>query len=335
MKKQVMNSSFLQRSLSRLLVCLGTLMVGQNTLAAGFAPLNIPATENGPALSAMVWSPCAATPSGVELGPYQVQAVPQCTIVGKQLPLVVISHGSGGTLLGHYDTAIALADAGFVVVSLNHPGNTFGDDGAVGQIKIFESRPRDVSRVISFMTERWQHRQQLDAKAIGVFGFSRGGYTVLALAGAIPKNAASAKRLCGQADEASGPLCQRFKANDITLRPQADPRIRAGVVVDPLNLFDTGASLQAVRIPIQLWASELGGDGVELAHVEAIKTALPQAPEYHLARGAGHFAFLVPCSAALTKNAPSICVDAAGFDRSAYHQKMNADVVAFFQKKLR
>src|SRR5690606_34693122 len=111
---------------------------------------------------------------------------PGCAIEGESLPLVVISHGHMGTLLGHHDTATALADAGFVVVSLNHPGDTFGDDSGAYRVAIFESRPRDVSRVLSFMLEEWPARGQLDAEAVGVFGFARGGYTALALAGAKP-----------------------------------------------------------------------------------------------------------------------------------------------------
>ena len=37
----------------------------------------------------------------------------------RSLPLVVMSHGTGGSFLGHFDTAMALADAGFVVVAMN------------------------------------------------------------------------------------------------------------------------------------------------------------------------------------------------------------------------
>jgi predicted dienelactone hydrolase len=34
-----------------------------------------------------------------------------------KLPLLVMSHGTGGSTLGHFDTAVALADAGFVVAA--------------------------------------------------------------------------------------------------------------------------------------------------------------------------------------------------------------------------
>ena len=46
---------------------------------------------------------------------------------GKNLPLVVMSHGNGGSLLSRFDTAIALADAGFVVVAVTHTGDNYAD----------------------------------------------------------------------------------------------------------------------------------------------------------------------------------------------------------------
>lgn len=109
--------------------------------------------------------------------------------------------------------------------------------------------------------------------------------------------------------------------------------MRAIVAADPLNLFDA-AGLKSVRIPVQLWASELGGDGVELAHIEAVRAALPQPPDYHLAKGAGHFAYIAPCPVELADEAAEICTDPEGFDRVAWHRSMNAAIVAFFRQHL-
>jgi predicted dienelactone hydrolase len=300
---------------------------------AGIARLDIPAASAEPRLNAIVWSPCARAPSDVQMGPFQMRGVSDCAVEGTELPLVVISHGHLGNLLGHRDTATALADAGFVVVSFNHPGDTFGDDGGAHELAIFESRPRDASRVISFMTTEWANRAQLDPESIGVFGFSRGGYTALALAGAKPSVPAAAERFCDAWWTFIIKLCRRIDDDGAQIRPVADPRVRAIVAADPLNLFDAGG-LQSVRVPVQLWASQLGGDGVEMAHVEAVRTALPQPPEYRIAKGAGHFAYLAPCPAELVKDAAEICTDPEGFDRAAWHRSMNAAVVAFFRKTL-
>ena len=109
--------------------------------------------------------------------------------------------------------------------------------------------------------------------------------------------------------------------------------MRAVVVVDPLNLFDA-AGLHGVRIPVQLWASERGGDGVVFKDVEAVRDALPTPPDFHVARNAGHFAYLSPCPPALRRDAPEICADPPGFDRVAWHQAMNTSVIDFFRRYL-
>lgn len=318
-------------SLSLLLLVLSTL--AESVLAAGFKPLEIPASSGEPAIKAMVWSPCANAPDTSEIGPYIVQAIADCAITDQSLPLVVISHGYGGSLLGHHDTATALADAGFVVLTLNHPGDFYDDDSGAHQLDIFESRPHDVSRAISFMQESWSMRKNLDPDAVGVMGFSRGGTTALILSGAVPSIPASAERFCSEWWSFVHWQCRQLKADEARITPHADPRIRAAVVMDPLNLFDA-SGLQSAHTPVQLWASENGGDGVEFQHVKAIRTSLPQVRDYRVARGAGHFAYLAPCTPAFKESAPGICEDPEGFDRISWHREMNAAVVDFFKRQL-
>ena len=302
--------------------------------AAGFQALKVPAAKGGAEIHAIAWTPCAQAPAAVPLGPYVIRGVRNCAIAGRSLPLVVISHGQGGSYLGHHDTASAMADAGLVVVSFNHPGDSVGDDSTAQRLGIFESRPRDVSRVISFMLSDWPYRLQLDPGAIGVFGFSRGGYTALALAGATPSVATSAQRFCNPWWSFVISLCRQLDADNARITPQADSRVRAVVVVDPLDLF-AADGIGKVRIPVQLWASELGGDGVALDHVEAIRVALRQPPEYRVARGAGHFAYLAPCPPQFKQSEPRLCKDPDGFNRERWHQAMNVSIITFFKQQLR
>ncbi|MCC6930947.1 MAG: prolyl oligopeptidase family serine peptidase [Gemmatimonadaceae bacterium] len=268
------------------------------------------------------------------MGPYLVRATKDCPVAGRSLPLVIISHGQGGTRLGHHDTATALADAGFLVASFNHPGDTFGDDALASEVGIFESRPADVSRVITHMLEQWKDRQLVDAQSIGVFGFSRGGYTALALVGAEPSRSASAERFCGSWRSFLIPFCRKLGNEAVRLTARADSRVKAVVAVDPLNLF-SASSLKGVKAPVQLWASELGGDGVALAHTQLIQRWLPTPPEYHMAKGAGHFVFLAPCPEELRKEARRICEDPSGVSRESWHASMNRAVAAFFTRTLR
>ena len=154
--------------------------------AAGFSFIEVPADAEGPALRGAVWVPCAKPAGPIVLAPLVIQGVRDCPAMGERLPLVVISHGTGGSFLGHHDTAEALADAGFVVAAISHPGDNFADLSRQTQLSTFASRPADMRRLVDYMLGRWPGRAQLAADRIGIFGFSRGGYTGLVAVGAVP-----------------------------------------------------------------------------------------------------------------------------------------------------
>ncbi|WP_235507472.1 dienelactone hydrolase [Acidovorax sp. Leaf78] len=298
--------------------------------AAGFAFIEVPADQDGPALRGAVWSPCSTPPGPIDLAPLVLQGTRDCPVTGPGLPLVVVSHGAGGSALGHHDTAAALADAGYVVASIHHPGDNFQDMSRQGHLSAFATRPVDMKRLTVYMLGAWPQRAQLDAGKVGFFGFSRGGYTGLVATGAVP-DWTLRPDLCPPLS--TRPLCGEIRRNEIPATPAPDARIKAAVIVDPLSVFDA-KGLRQVGVPVQLWASALGGDGVTLNSVETVRQGLPRAPDWHLAANAGHYAFLAPCSPALAEVAPDICRDAPGFDRVAFHQVFNAQVVQFFQRHI-
>ena len=300
--------------------------------AAGVTTIQIPVDADGPPLKAMVWTPCAEPAQEIKIGPYVLAGRRDCPTVGDKLPLIVMSHGHGGSFLGHHDLAEALADAGFVVAALNHPGDTFSDMSRQAEMSEFIERPTDIKRLVDFMLEGGPDAARIDPARIGFFGFSRGGFTGLALAGGNP-DFLNANVPC---PDPKAPICAQLLRKEAPAAPFThDPRIKALVIADPMNAFPTAESLKDVKAPIQLWASQFGGDGVLPESVPALATALPTKPEFHLASGAAHFAFLAPCSPQLAQAAPEICRDANGFDRVAFHREMNGKVAAFFAARLK
>ena len=110
----------------------------------------------------------------------------------RQLPLIVISHGRGGSFVGHHDIAETLADAGFVAAAINHPGDTASDLSRSDDLSVFIERPNDIKRLVDFMIGASPAASNIDPDRIGFFGFSRGGYQGLVLVGAKPNRATAA-----------------------------------------------------------------------------------------------------------------------------------------------
>lgn len=318
------------RSVSAASTFLGLVLSTTAANAAGIQALTVPPDSASPVLAGAVWYPCAMTPTAMKLGPFLVSAAKDCPIAGKKLPLVVISHGRTGSFLGHRDTAQALADAGFVVAAISHPGDNAQDGSRTNELSVFVDRPADIKRLVDYMLGSWSNASAIDADRIGMFGFSRGGYTGLVALGANPRFGPRIGMCAGQTNT----LCEQVREG--RLEPLAhDGRIKAAVIADPLSIFFTKTSFDDVRVPIQLWRSEHGGDGVTPESVAAVADALPVKTTVRTVPNAQHFAFLPSCPDEVARSAHEICTDPPGFDREAFHEEFNAQVLDFFRHALR
>lgn len=305
--------------------------LGSPAQAAGIQLL-----ESDPALSGAIWYPCAAEPTHVALGrlsgdaDFGLKGAKDCPVTGAKLPLIIFSHGRGGFFGQHHDTAEALADAGFVVAAINHPGDSISDSSRRDTLSVWGSRPADMVRLLDFVLHDWKDRAVIDPAKVGFFGFSLGGYTGFALMGTKPDFG----RLASLCKETTG-SCGQLHNGETPPDPPQDTRIRAAVIVDPAPVVLTRENLAAVKIPFQFWRSQLGGPGVgDGSGTARVADGLPGKPEIHVVP-AGHFAFLAPCSAELAAAIPRICTDVpAGFDRAGFHREFNPAVVKYFRELL-
>jgi predicted dienelactone hydrolase len=200
-----------------------------------------------------------------------------------------------------------------------------------GDLSAFVERPTDIKRLIDFMVGPSPIAAKIDPERIGFFGFSRGGYTGLVLIGANPDWAIAAA-LCQQS---SAPICEQIRRQEFPVQPLAhDPRIKVAVIADPLTILFSADSFAAVNVPVQLWASERGGDGVLPHRVAAVDRSLPGKHDYHVVPNSGHFAFLTPCPPVLAAARPELCTDAPDFDRVAFHKEFDSEVLALLRKHL-
>lgn len=249
---------------------------------------------------------------------------------GNGLSLVIISHGTGGGMASHLDTAQALAEAGFIVVAPTHPGDNFQDDAIVGRTDWFVDRSRHISKVIDYMFSEWVGRGRLGPASVGIFGFSAGGTTALISIGGIP-DPARIRRHCEYQPEF---VCSVLSPSDSGQSPvwSHDPRIAAAVVVAPgLGFAFDPLGLADVHVPVQLWAGTEDETVPYATNAGIIRGLLPEAPDFHSVDGADHLSFLVPCT---PETPPPLCQDPPGFDRARFHQNFNQALIAFFSAQL-
>jgi predicted dienelactone hydrolase len=304
--------------------------LGSPVRAAGIQLL-----DSDPGLAGAIWYPCAGEPKRVALGNLAVAAdfslmgAKDCPVTGARLPLVIFSHGRTGWFGANHDTAEALADAGFVVAAINHPGDNGNDPSKHDDLSVFASRPADMVRLLDFMLRDLKDKAVIDPGRIGFFGFSMGGYTGLVLIGVTPDFG----RLASVCKETTG-ACEQLHNGEASPNPPHDARIKAAVIVDPATGTFTRDNLSSIKIPFQYWRSERGGPGVgDGSGTARVADSLPGKPDVHV-MPAGHFAFLAPCSPELATAIPRICTDVPGFDRAAFHRDFDASVVRFFREHL-
>ena len=289
-------------------------------------------------LAGAIWYPCAGEPKPVPLGKLapaieiELTGVKDCPVTGAKLPLVVFSHGRGGWFGGNNDTAEALADPGFIVAAINHPGDNGNNSSQRDSLSVLASRPADMIRLLDFMLEGWQDRAAIDSGKIGFFGFSAGAYTGLVVAGANP-DFRRIEPYCPETNKSRA--CGQFRSGDIPSSLPHEPRIRAAALADTaVNFAFTQEGLAGIHIPLLIWRSEFGGGGVDPKNSAFTAGKLPGKPDVRTVP-AGHFAFLPPCPPQLATAVPRICTDVpAGFDRAAFHRDFNASVIKFLREHL-
>lgn len=304
--------------------------------AVGFQHLSMP-DPAGPAVEIGVWYPTEATPKAQQVGLIPAMLAMDAPASAGAHPLVVISHGNGGSFASHIDTAVALAHAGYVVAALTHTGDNYRDQSRAVDLA---NRPRQLKLLVDYMLTAWAQRAAVDPGRIGAFGFSSGGFTVLVAAGGIPDLGQIKPHCAAHPDYFDCKLVARFPAAVARLDAAPDwtrdARLKAVVAAAPALGYSFGqAGLSQATLPLQLWRAEFDHILPQPDYAEAVDRDLPVRPDYRVVANADHFDFLAPCSQALRAVAPDICVSRPGFDRTAFHAEFDRAVVAFFDAHLK
>jgi len=263
----------------------------------------------GDAVPALVFYPTGEPERAEALGPFPVEVALDAAPDPGGHPLVVISHGTGGSHLLHRGLAAHLARAGYVVAVPEHPFNNRNDNQLGGTAEILANRPKHVRQVVDWASE------EFDIGQVAVVGHSLGGYTALAVAGGKPT---------AFPHETPDRL-----PHPVEVAP--DDRVGAIVLLAPATpWFAEEGALAEVTVPVLLLSAE-HDEHTPPWHAEIVIGALPRT-EHRKVLGAGHYSFLTPFPEHLTSPTFPPSQDPEGFDRPAFHEELNAEVLDFLHR---
>jgi predicted dienelactone hydrolase len=289
------------------------------TLTAGCRTIEV-TDDDGTPFPMLVLYPSRAPARPEPLGPYVLDVALDAPVDAGRFPLVVVSHGSGGSHLAYRTLAAHLARHGLVVALPRHPRNNRDDDSLAGTHTLLADRPRQLRRTIDRAYADAALAPHLIADAVAVVGHSMGGYTALAVAGGRPT--AFAHEMPDRQPRA------------VAVVP--DPRVRALVLLAPATpWFMAPGALDAVRVPILLLSAEHDVHAPAW-HGDVVARGVPAGTpvERRTVPNAGHFSFLSPFPPAMAAPAFAPAHDPPGFDRAAFHEELNAEVLAFLRRVL-
>jgi predicted dienelactone hydrolase len=266
-------------------------------------------------------------------------------------PLLLLSHGTGGSAVDLDWLASALAANGYIVAGVNHPGNTALAPLTREGFVLWWERATDVSEVLDAVLADRTLGPHIDRDRVGAVGFSLGGYTVLELAGArtnlqafrdfCQSSAADAicrppemSRLKGEEkklDEVSPEMAASMAHAGDSYR---DNRIKAVFAIAPAlgEAFDS-TSFADVAIPVSLMAGTDDVTAPVKTNIDRIASFIPGS-KILMVPGAAHYTFLNVCLPAAAERLASICVDHPGVDRDKVHEQAVERILDFFQVAL-
>ncbi|HTQ02190.1 MAG TPA: lipoprotein signal peptide [Casimicrobiaceae bacterium] len=257
----------------------------------------------------------------------------------RKFPLVMLSHGRGGSGLVYAWLAEYLAARGYVVAAIDHYRANANDRSIVYLANKLWQRPVDVSLDITYLTTHEPWARAIDETRIGIAGHSQGGFTALWIGGA----RVNAERFAAFQQHWKSDLSVPAHIRDqmpVDATPAlevADPRVRAAFAMAPGVIQAFGMDAQSIaHMAIPAYIIVGAGDTVTppgdnavfaAEHIRNVDLAILRGP-------VGHEIFVNECSAEGKLELPETCVDAPGVDRAKLHADIGAAAVAFFDDRL-
>jgi predicted dienelactone hydrolase len=311
-------------------------------------------------LRTAIWYPAAAAATTQEtlfggapeeevFAPVTVAADAKISRVLEKYPLVLLSHGTGGSAVQMMWLGYYLAARGYIVAAVNHHGNTGAEPQLFAQgFLLYWERARDLTAVLDKLLADPGFKAHIDRDRIGAAGFSLGGYTVISIAGGVfsPKQFETFCR-SAQRDFTCEPqpefpdthrLFEELRKTDPVVQESLrhagdsyrDKRIQRVFAIAPaLGSGFTKAGLSGIRIPVRIVIGQEDKVAPLATNAQRYATLIKGATLTVLPGKIGHYTFLAECTPH-GKAVRDICRDAEGIDRAEVHQHVAQLALEFF-----
>jgi predicted dienelactone hydrolase len=321
-----------------------------------FRQVTVAATGDLPPLQVSLWYPTGSTAAPTILGEtpafFGLPVIRDAAPAPGPHPLVLLSHGYGGSWRNLAWLAGTLAAKGYVVAAPDHPGTTTFDMQPPDTVALWR-RPGDISRALDVLLAQPALTGGIAPGRIAAIGHSLGGWTVMELAGA-RFDADVVTKNCLPVFGAI--YCKTFAAMGVGRDAAAvaaleadlsDSRIKAIITLDlgPGRGL-TPESLAAIAVPVLVLGAsqDVEQDTAEKASIAAtnkdsvyLAEHLPQQmTQFSLVPGTLHFSFMQLCkpgaAALIEEEAPGesiVCRDVVGADRDAIHRRVGDTIMSF------
>jgi len=240
-------------------------------------------------------------------GPYTVYASQEGNIAPGKFPLLIISHGGGGSHFVYRSLAAFMAENGFVVAMPKHYGDNRDDKSLDDLATILGYRTHHIHIMIDYLTTQPDISSHIDFSRIYMAGHSMGGATALSVAGAIP-----------------------WSKSGQYIPVTHDKRVSALVLFASANAwFQHPDSLKNVDVPMLQYIAERDNITPPWQADVLSKGIKPHLLQHRIVANANHFAFVTPFPLPMRRKSFAPSQDPEGFDRAAFQEVLKREVLSF------